>query len=99
MDWDIGLAGQPVLSEDGAKRLLYQLGMDVRPSSTHGRNDCLIDSILLALQAAGHIIGTLDMQQRDMICVHVRSQLREAGLTAALFDDYLSHEEHLERTF
>ena len=99
VNWEVGLDGQPVRSETCAKRLLHQLGMDVRPCNTFGRNDCLIDSILLSLQASGHIIASLDMQQRNMTCVQIRDRLREDRLTSVSMDDYLSHEEHVECAF
>ena len=95
-NWDVGLDGQPVRSENSAKHLLRQLGMDVRPSNTFGRNDCLIDSVLLSLQASGHMIPSLNMQQRNMTCVRVRDRLREAQLTSDAMYDYLSHEDHLD---
>ena len=34
VNWDVGFDGQPVRSENCAKHLLHQLGMDVRPSNT-----------------------------------------------------------------
>ena len=98
-NWDVGLDGQPVRSENSAKHLLRQLGMDVRPSLTFGRNDCLIDSVLLSLQASGHMIPSLNMQQRNMTCVLVRDRLREAQLTSDAMDDYLSHEDPLNCMF
>ena len=96
LNWKVGFDSQPVRSEFVAKRLLHQLGMDVQVSNTFGRNDCLIDSVLLSLQASGHISASLNMQQRNMTCVRVRDRLREEQLTSQSIDAYLSHEEHLE---
>ena len=75
------------------------MGMHVQPSNTFGRNDCLIGSVLLSLQASGHVVSALNIQQRNMTCVHVRDELRQLQLTSATTDAYLSHEERLECVF
>ena len=97
--WEIGLDGQPLRSENFAKHVLRQMGMVVQASNTFGRNDCLIDSVLLSLQASGYITASLNMQQRNMTCVRVRDALRAEQLTSESSDDYLSHEEHLQSIF
>ena len=97
--WEVGADVQPLRTEASAKCLLTNLGMQVQKSHTFGRNDCLIDSVLLSLQASGHIIASLNLQQRNMAAVQVRDTLPQVRLTDATMDAYLSHDEHLPCIF
>ena len=99
LSWEIGIDGQLLRSEAGCRLLLQNMGMHVQSSNTFGRNDCLIDSVLLCLTSSGHIASSLYMQQRNMTCVRVRDDLRSLQLTSATSDEYLSHDEHLETIF
>ena len=72
-----------------------QPALEVRPSSSHGRNDCLTDSILLAMEDQG-LIGPLDIDMRVQLCTAVRRHLVMAcGLCPHSFP-FLSHDEHFE---
>ena len=65
-------------------------------SKTHGQNNCLIDSILMALQEQ-HVIRKLDVDARAAVCSSVRRGLIEQhGVEpedAEYGHAYLSHEE------
>ena len=72
-----------------------QPALEVRPSSSHGRNDCLTDSILLAMEDQG-LIGPLDIDMRVQLCTAVRRHLVMAcGLSPHSYP-FLSHDEHFE---
>ena len=72
-----------------------QTPLEVRPSSSHGRNDCLTDSILLAMEDQG-LIGPLDIDMRVQLCTAVRRHLVMAcGLSPHNYP-FLSHDEHFE---
>ena len=65
-------------SEDEMRTLLRTLtpALQVLPSCAHGRNDCLTDSILLAMQDQG-FIKHLKTEERAEICAEVRQHLIE----------------------
>ena len=71
----------------------------VRKSNTHGQNNCLIDSILLALQDRSYI-KPLAVDARGAICSSIRRHLIEHHDLAAENQDgsqsYLSHEESFD---
>ena len=72
-----------------------QPALKVQPSRTHGRNDCLTDSILLSMEDQG-LIGSLDIDMRMQLCSAVRGYLvRECGLCPNSYP-FLSHDEHFE---
>ena len=82
-------------SEDDTRALLRSLQppLVVQPSSSHGRNDCLTDSILLAMEDQG-LIGPLSMDRRVQLCTAVRCHLvRACGLSPHSYP-FLSHDEH-----
>ena len=69
--------------------------LEVRPSSSHGRNDCLTDSILLSMEDQ-RLIGPLDKDMRVQLCTAVRRHLVMAcGLSPHNYP-FLSHDEHFE---
>ena len=45
--------GNPVRTEEAMRYWLASKGLHVMPSETHGVNNCLIDSVLSALDHAG----------------------------------------------
>ena len=63
LTWEIDPDGQFWRPEASCQELLWNMGIHVQPSNTFGRNDCLIDSVLLKLQASGPVISSLNMQQ------------------------------------
>ena len=82
-------------TEEEMRALLSSLHppLEVRSSSAHSRNDCLTDSIILAMEH-GHILQQLDMDKRAEICSHVRGYLiQECGLSPHGYP-FLSHDEH-----
>ena len=67
--------------------------LEVRPSTSHGRNDCLTDSILLSMEDQG-LIGPLSIQARAQLCIVVRNYLeRNCGLCTRNYP-FLSHDNH-----
>jgi hypothetical protein len=63
--------------------LLFSLqpALEVRPSSSHGSNNCLTDSILLSMEDQG-IIGPVTVDVREGLCRAVRQYLvMERGLS------------------
>ena len=54
-----------------------QPALEVQPSRAHGRNDCLTDSIVLALADQG-LLRPLGLQDRNELCENVRHHLEEA---------------------
>ena len=71
----------------------------VRESMTHGQNNCLLDSILLALQDRKHI-KPLEVHERARICSSIRRHLIEHhGIESEAPDgshSYLSHEDSFD---
>ena len=63
-------------SEHDMRILLRSLqpALKVRPSQSHGHNDCLTDSILLAMADQG-LITPLDTMTRMQLCTIVRKHL------------------------
>ena len=72
-----------------------QSPLTVQPSKHHDRNDCLTDSILLAM-VDKQLIQPLELQERNLLCEIVRSYLvHDYGLSPCS-DPYpfLSHDQH-----
>ena len=71
----------------------------VRKSNTHGKNNCLIDSILLALQDKDYI-KPLEVYERAAVCGSIRRHLIEHHGVAPESPDgsqsYLSHEDSFD---
>merc|ERR1711946_39198 len=84
-------------SEDDMRTLLRSLkpALEVRPSSSHGRNDCLTDSILLAMEDQG-LIRSLDIDMRVQLCTAVRRHLVLACDLSPHSYPFRSHDEHFE---
>ena len=82
-------------SDDEMKSLLASLDPPhiVYESSTHGVNNCLIDSIILSLISLGVAVPQA-LPQRAAICAGARLRLMEQQSVGAL--DYLSHEDHFD---
>ena len=72
VEWVMGRDGHPVRTEDGMRLWLATLGLHVQPSSTHGVNNCLIDSVLCALQHSRHLRPELSLEDRRNICAFIR---------------------------
>ena len=98
MEWETGLDGFPLRTEAGMRRHLERHDLKVFPSETHGRNDCLIDSLLLALCNAGLVLPALTISARSSICAAVRRHLvREHGVPDC--NGYLEHDKHVPAIF
>ena len=88
-------------TDDEMKELLgtLQVPLFVRESMTHGQHNCLMDSILLALQDKQHI-KPLEVHERAAICSSIRRHLIEHhGIEPEAPDgshSYLSHEESFD---
>ena len=70
----------------------------VRPSNTHGRNDCLTDSILLSL-IDQNLLEEMTLLERSWTCQRIREHLEDMhGLQEHGPGDYpfLSHDEHFK---
>ena len=85
----------PQRCDDEMKSLLASLDPPhiVYESSTHGVNNCLIDSIILSLTSLGVALSQT-LPQRAAICTDARQRLMEQHSVGAL--DYLSHEDHFD---
>ena len=98
IEWEEGLDGLPLRTEAGMRRHLERNDLQVLPSETHGRNDCLIDSLLLALHHAGLVIPSLTIEARGSICAVVRRHLvQEHGVPDC--NGYLEHDRHVPAIF
>ena len=73
---EIAAHGAPVRTENAAKEILRNLGLQVMHADTFFRNDCLIDSLLQSLMHANLVRSTLSTGERDSIAVRVRQHLR-----------------------
>ena len=84
-------------SEEDMRMLLKssQPPLEVRPSSSHGRNDCLTDSILLAMEHQG-LIGPLHRDRRAQLCTAVRSHLETTCGVCPHSYPFLSHDQHFD---
>ena len=88
-------------TDDEMKELLKTLQVPhfVRESKTHGQHNCLMDSILLALQDKQHI-KPLAVHERAAICSSIRRHLIEHhGIEPEAPDgshSYLSHEDSFD---
>ena len=90
--WQLAADGELVRTEDGCRQLLAERGLVVRPSETHGRNNCLIDSLLQALSHAGSVTAGLPVAQRRDVCARARGDLMlHHGASDA---GYLEHDVH-----
>ena len=68
----------------------------VRPSSAHGANNCLTDSILLALAAQG-FLRSMTLEERAAACDRVRIHLETCHNVPAEYPaPFLSHEDHFD---
>ena len=67
--------------------------LEVRPSTSHGRNDCLTDSILLSMEDQG-LIGPLSIHARAQHCIVVRNWLEKNCGPCAQNYPFLSHDDH-----
>ena len=104
-EWQSGAgAGEPAHANRGdveMKLLLETLTEPhfVRRSRTHGQNNCLIDSVLLSLQAGGHL-RRLTRAERASICASARAHLEEQHGVPPISGNgvypYLSHEDHFD---
>ena len=89
--------GARVRTEPYMRLFMLSRGLHVRPSSTHGANNCLIDSLLLALQHAGVVRAEVDVGDRALICARLRRHLvMEHGENP---DGYLAHDRVLPQIF
>ena len=88
---EIAADGAPVRTENAAKEMLRNLGMQVMHADTFLRNDCLIDSLLQSLMHANLVRSSLSTGERDVMAVRVRQHLRHLILTGPGYD-YLSHD-------
>ena len=88
-------------TDEEMKELLktLQVPHHVRKSKTHGQNNCLIDSILLALQDQ-KCINPLEVYERAAVCSSIRRHLIEHHDVAPENPDgsqsYLSHEDSFD---
>ena len=96
-EWEIALDGNPVRTEAGFRSELHRHKYIVKPSSTHGVNNCLIDSLILALSHAGLAREVCSLDSRAMICQKARRHLVDQH--GASEDDYLAHDDHLKNIF
>ena len=95
--WETAADGEPVRTEEGFRQELRKHRYVVQPSSTHGANQCLIDSLVLALRHAGLAEADGSLPNRAAICMRVRKHLVENH--GASKDGYLSHDNHLNSVF
>ena len=70
--------------------------LEVRPSNSHGSNDCLTDSILLALVDQGVIVFLPMARRLDMCAIVRRFLVLVAGVSSEGFP-FLAHDEHFGR--
>ena len=96
-EWEIALDGNKVRTEAGFKLELRKHKYIVEASSTHGVNNCLIDSLILALSHAGLARRVCSLDSRAMMCQRARRHLVEQH--GASKDDYLAHDDHLKNIF
>ena len=75
VDWTVGQDGEPVRTEDGMRRFLASRALHVKPSDTHGANNCLIDSLLQGLMFAGIARADLTKLERRDACAATRNHL------------------------
>ena len=69
----------------------------VQPSLTHGTNQCLIDSLVLALRHAGVAAADPSVPHRQALCLRVRQHLvKHHGATIA---GYLAHDAQVRPIF
>ena len=89
--------GLRVRSDRDMRKLLLQLEtpLEVRPSSSHGRNDCLTDSILLAIESQ-ELIVPLQLSERMHLCTTVRRYLEMTCDLCAHGYPFLSHDAHFD---
>ena len=90
--------GSTIVRTDEEMKLLLQAMTPphhVMSSLAHGENNCLIDSILLALHSRG-LLAPLSVQRRAEICRVVRRYVADVhGFTVQGHHQFLSHETHL----
>ena len=98
-EWEIGHDGQPLRTEFGLQAALLRQGLQRNLSETFGRNNCLVDSLLLALRYAGCIRQDISFEERREACAAARWHLVQHHGVDARNDDYLSHDLHLAPIF
>ena len=96
-EWELARDGDLVRTEAGFRLELRRHNYIVESSSTHGVNNCLIDSLILALSHAGLARGVCSLGSRAMICQKARRHLVDQH--GASKDDYLAHDDHLKNIF
>ena len=95
--WELAADGEPVRTEDGFRRELRKHGYVVKPSLTHGANQCLIDSLVLALRHAGVAAADPSVPHRKALCLRVREHLvKDHG---AVMGGYLAHDDQVTPIF
>jgi len=95
--WEIAADGGKVHTEAGCRHVLRKHGYIVQPSSAHGANQCLIDSVILALSHAGIAEADISISSRAAICSRVREHL--VKFHGASHDGYLAHDEQVQAVF
>jgi len=99
VNMQINLQGREERGEEAMKQLLAEAMAPphlVRSSSAHGANNCLTDSILLALAAQG-LTQILTPEERAAVCDRVRVHLETChGVPAEYPAPFLSHEDHFD---
>ena len=89
--------GDPVRTEAGFKMQLRKHKHMVRQSEAHGANQCLIDSIILALSHAGLTKEDFSVPHRAALCMRVRTHLvKEHGASQK---GYLGHDDQAKNIF
>ena len=97
IEWTVGADGEPVRTEAGMRLFLSHHGLRVKPSDTHGVNNCLIDSVLLALSHAGIARADMSLDVRRDACAATRRHLVDTAHAPEMA--YLSHHEMLGHIF
>ena len=89
--------GELVRTEAGFRMELSKHKHIVRPSESHGSNQCLIDSIILVLSQAGLTKEDFSVPHRAALCMRVRTHLvKEHGASK---HGYLGHDEQAKNIF
>ena len=95
-----GADGQPLRTEHGMDVLLARHGLQRYPSKTFGQNNCLVDSMLLSMKAAGLVRVAVSESERCEACTAARQHLEQQhGLVVSVPPPFLSHDEHAGAVF
>ena len=95
--WEKAADGALVRTEEGFRQELRKHGYIVQPSETHGANQCLIDSLVLALRHAGLAAEDPSVPNRRDVCMRVREHLVKNH--GASTHGYLAHDDHVRSAF